>query len=160
MAPKTKTDDLNDEMFNDDDESILDLDEDFSDAEAPKLLPVGSYTAEIEKVAIKDSQSGTKYIAVELRVGTDQYPPTFSNDEEPNGIKLFYNYLQVKNEEGTFTAKARHRLRLWCEAIDAPMGKRLDVSSWVGRPIKVRVVHSKGNDGQPTVNMQSFAAID
>lgn len=156
---KTNDDDLLNDMT-DDDESILSLDEDFSDAERPELLPVGTYVGDIEKAVKKVSQRGSEYIALTIRIPPDQYPATFNADENPDGVLVYYNRLQTRDENGNFTSKAKYRLRQFCEAIDAPMGKRLNIGEWVGKQIKCKIVHGKDDDGAPNLNMSAFAAVD
>lgn len=117
--------------------SILEYSSDISTAEAPPPLPVGEYTATIEKIEQKTSQtSGNEYLAISLRVSPDDYPADFDAESNPDGVILSYNRLVVED-----TARARYNMRKWCESIGAKTGRQIDPTEWVGLNVKVGIKH-------------------
>jgi len=124
-------------------DSILSFSEDISKAEAPPVLPAGEYTAEIRSVERKTSQnSGNNYLAIQFYVPSDQYPADYV-DGDPDGMSMTYNRLVVEDD-----AKSRHRVRKFCEAIGAKMGRELNVADWVGltATVSVKIGSWEGED--------------
>jgi len=106
--------------------SVAEFSSDVSKAEAPPPLPPNSYLATIRGANIRVSQKGTRYAEIAFHIDADQYPADFV--EGPNeGLTLFYRRVSLEDN-----ANARFRLRQFLEAIGAPMGKKIDVSEWVG----------------------------
>lgn len=115
--------------------SVIEFDEDISQAEAPVPLPVGDYPAEIRGATQKTSQNGNPYAAVQFFISSDAYPADYT-EGEPDGAILTFNRVSLQN-----TPAARHRLRKFGEAIGAPLGKKIDLSDWVGRTATVTIQH-------------------
>lgn len=115
--------------------SVIEFDEDISQAEAPVPLPVGDYTAEVRGATQKMSQNGNPYAAVQFFIPADQYPADYT-EGEPDGTLLTYNRVSLNN-----TPASRHRLRKFGEAIGAPLGKKIDLNEWVGRTATVSIQH-------------------
>lgn len=116
--------------------SIIEFDEDISQAEAPVPLPVGDYPAEVRGATRKTSQnSGNEYAAVQFFISSDAYPADYT-EGEPDGAILTFNRVSLQNTPGS-----RHRLRKFLEALGAPAGKKIDLNDWVGRTAIVTVQH-------------------
>lgn len=115
--------------------SVIEFDEDISQAEAPVPLPVGDYPAEIRAATQKTSQNGNPYAAVQFFISSDAYPADYT-EGEPDGAILPYNRVSLQN-----TPAARHRLRKFLESIGAPAGKKIDLNDWVGRTGTVTIQH-------------------
>lgn len=115
--------------------SVVEFDDDISQAEAPVPLPVGDYQAEIRGATQKTSQNGNPYASVQFFIPAEQYPADYT-EGEPDGSVLTYNRVSLQN-----TPASRHRLRKFGEAIGAPLGKKIDLNDWVGRTATVTVQH-------------------
>ena len=116
--------------------SIMEFSVDLADQEAPPPLPVGQYPAEVMGAVRKTSQtSGNDYAAVSFKISADQYPADFT-EGEPDGTTLTYNRVVLED-----SARARYRVRKFCEAIVAPLGRSVDLNDWLGMTATVEVVH-------------------
>lgn len=117
--------------------SIIEFSEDISNAEAPVPLPPGDYTAEIRAAEVKESAKGNQYFAVTFFIQPEQYPADYT-DGDPDGTTLSYNRLQKRDDTA-----GRYRVRKFCEAIGAKMGKKIDVNDWIGQTATVAVTNSE-----------------
>ncbi|MCA2510512.1 MAG: hypothetical protein IM561_09030 [Microcystis sp. M60BS1] len=115
--------------------SIIEYDEDLSNAEAPIPLPVGDYTAEIRAAEIKVSGKGNEYVNVTFFIAPEQYPPDYT-EGNPDGTVLNYGRLSPEN-----TQRARWGMKKFCESIGAELGSRLNLDDWLGRSAIVAVSH-------------------
>lgn len=116
--------------------SIIEFSEDISSAEEPDPLPEGEYPAEITAAEVKISQTkGTKYAQVQFRVQEDDYPADYPAENAPGGKTLRF---MVGLEDNI---AARARLRKFCEAVGAPMSKRIAVTDWIGLAGTISVKH-------------------
>lgn len=109
--------------------SIIEYNEDLSEAEAPKSLPTNDYPGEIIGAELGTSQaSGKPRVEVTWRIKPEDFPADYEDaDAFPEG-------KEVKTYQGAATDKAsRFRMRKFCEAIGAPLSNRLDVNSWIGK---------------------------
>lgn len=117
--------------------SVVELDDDISNAEAPAPLPIGEYNATIRASEMQTSKSGNLMARVTFAIAPDEYPADFT-DGNPDGESLLH--FQMMNTED---ARTRYRLKKFIETIGAPKGKRIDVSDWIGLEAKVRVEHEE-----------------
>ena len=137
MAKSSKVADVR-EDDNDDIMSIIEFSEDISDAEAPEPLPERTYPAEIMKVERKESNSGNVYAAVTFTVKEDDYPADYPAENAPGQTNFVYRRVTLED-----TPPARHRLKKFCQAIGAPMSKRINLDDWVGLSATVEVKHGE-----------------
>lgn len=115
--------------------SIIEYQEDISNAEAPKPIPVGDYTAEIRSAEIKEGPKA-KYIAVQFFIPADEYPADFT-DGNPDGTPLTYMRLSPNQDQ-----RSKYNMRKFCEAIGAPLGNRIDLTDWIGKNAVLNIAHS------------------
>lgn len=101
--------------------------------EAPKPLPSNNYRAVISAAEKRVSARETIYAAVTFNISADQYPADFT-EGNPNGTVIVYRRCSLEDHP-----QARWGCRRFCEAIGAPLGKRIDVSEWVGLEANVEV---------------------
>lgn len=106
--------------------SIVEYSVDLNDQEAPKPLPPGEYTAVIRGAEKKLSQRDTQYAAVTFYVSPDQYPADYT-EGNPDGTTIIYRRCSLEDNPGS-----RFGTKKFIQAIGAPLGKRVDVSEWVG----------------------------
>lgn len=118
--------------------SIIEYDEDISNAEPPAPLPEREYPATIAGAQIKISSAGNQYVETMFRVDPDDFPADFPVEEAPDGATLAFRRVPVDN-----TKSARYRMRQFCEAIGAPCGTRVDVNEWVGLSATIVVKHEE-----------------
>lgn len=119
-----------------DDESIVEYSENIADAEAPEPLPEREYVATITKATVETSANkGTKYYQPVFRINEEDYPADFDVNNAPGGKEI--RHIVGATDDGP----SRHRLRKFCEAIGAPMSKRIRPSEWVGLTAKITIKH-------------------
>jgi hypothetical protein len=116
--------------------SVIEFDEDISEAEAPVPLPVGDYPAEVRAAVQKAAQqTGNPYASVQFFINSEAYPADYT-EGEPDGMLLTFNRVSLQN-----TPAGRHRLRKFVEAIGAPGGTKIDLNDWIGRTATVTISH-------------------
>ena len=115
--------------------SIVEFSDDIGDAEAPTPLPTGIYEASIRAVEQKESQRATKYAAVSFFISPEQYPVDFT-DGNPEGMTLVYRRVSLEDNPNS-----RYNLKRFLTAIGAPLGKRIDLSEWIGCVANVEITH-------------------
>lgn len=119
--------------------SVLDLGIDVAEAEAPELLPVGKYVAEVRQCEPKLSGAGNKYVAVQFFISPEEYPADYDVAESPDGVILTFNRVPWPDAGDK---KGIYRLRKFMEALGAPFkGSVVDLDAWVGLKAIVNVVH-------------------
>ena len=116
-------------------DSIIEFSENIADAEAPEPLPEREYVASIESVSREKSQKGSVYAAVNFHINEEDYPADYDVNNAPGGKKIRHMLMLTDD------APTRHRLRKFCEAVGAPMAKRIDISQWVGLQAKITIKH-------------------
>ena len=120
--------------------SIVEFSADISKQKQPEPLPAGEYVAVIRAAEQRVSQRDTRYAATSFFVGADQYPVDYQ-DGNPDGTTLIYRRVSLED-----TPQGRFGARRFCEAIGAPMGKRIDLSEWIGMEASVTIVHETYED--------------
>ena len=121
----------------DDVTTIVEFSSDISEAEAPEPLPVGEYPATIRACEVKVStNSGNKYAAVSFHISPDEYPADYPADIAPDGKVIVYRRLVMEDDQ-----RSKYNVRKFCEAIGAPMSKKIDVAEWVGLEARVQIEH-------------------
>lgn len=118
--------------------SIIEYDEDLSNAEAPIPLPKGDYAAKIRGAERKFNKAGDKeYVNVTFYIDPDQYPADYT-EGDPDGAILSYGMgrLSVANDR-----KSRWNMKKFCENIGVELGSKLDLNEWLDRAAIVTVVN-------------------
>lgn len=117
--------------------SIIEYSTSIADAEAPLPLPVGDYPVEISGAEHTESKSsGKPNVKVSLRVNPNDYPADYEDAEAfPEGKTVTY-YVPAGGDRNSM-----FRMRRFCEAIGAPMGKTIDVNDWIGRTAVASIEH-------------------
>jgi hypothetical protein len=121
----------------DDSVTIVEFSSDISEAEAPEPLPVGQYNATIRAAEVKVStNSGNRYAAVSFHIAPDEYPADYPTDIAPDGKVIIHRRLVMEDD-----ARSKFNVRKFCEAIGAPMSKKIDVGDWVGLEARITIAH-------------------
>lgn len=135
--------------------SVIELDENLADVEAPPLLPRGRYRSTIQSVEEKTSAKGNTYYSQLLAIAPEEFPHDFPDDVYPDGLTLYYNMI-VKPK----TQRQKYALKQWLGKIGADVNTtRIDPSEWVGKEVMVTIAHGKYND-QPREEIKSVEATD
>lgn len=126
--------------MSDDLPTILDLGVDIANAEAPEVIPTGTYVGEVRSAEVRTSNTtGNKYVAVAFYISPDEYPADYDVAENPDGITL--SYMRCPWPEPTEKGKI-FRLRKFLEAIGYPFeGSKVDVEKFAGLKAKLNVGH-------------------
>jgi hypothetical protein len=115
--------------------SIIEYSVDISKQDEPDPLPPGDYVGTIRGAVQQLSKKNTKYAEVAFFIDSDQYPADYT-EGNPEGMTLIYRRVSLEDNP-----MARYQARKFCEAIGAPMGKKLDLNEWVGLEATVEVVN-------------------
>lgn len=139
------------DMQEDDQEGILEYSENIGDAEAPEPLPERDYPATITATEMKQTQDGRPMVRVQWRVNEEDYPADYDAGNSPGG-KTLSQFVMADDSAAT-----RFRLRKFCEAIGAPMSKRIRPSEWVNLSASVTIKHEE-YEGQMRERIQKVEA--
>lgn len=120
--------------------SMIDLGVDIANAEAPELLPIGDYAAEVRAAEPKVSSTGNNYVAVQFYISPEEYPADYDVGEAPDGTILTYNRvpwpISGNDKRGVY------RLRKFMESLGAPFeGSKVSLDKWVGRRAIIKIKH-------------------
>ena len=129
-------------MQNEDEElSVITLEENLSDIEKPPEIPAGRYVGEVQGVEIKVSQGrGNRYFAIKFIVPTDQLPSDFAEHYE-DGAVFFWNRNLVPNGKDR---RALYNMRKLIEAFGLPSNtSSVDPNDWMGCRARLNIVHDR-----------------
>ena len=130
-------------------ESIIEYQDDIADAQPPAPLPVGKYHGEVVAAAIKlGNTSGKPYCQVNFRIESEQYPADFV-DGNPEGTTVIYRRVSPAP-----TAQARFGMKRFLEALNAPMGRNLNLADWLGKQATLDIVHTT-YEGMPRMEIKA-----
>lgn len=132
--------------------SVFEFGDDISKAEAPPPLPARSYVATVTGAAAKVNKNGGKYAAVEFTISPDQFPPDFAAIQS-DAVKLYYRFVPLDD-----TMRARYQLKKFCEAIRAPVSKRVDLNDFIGKNASI-VVEAREYQGEMQANIKTVEAL-
>ena len=138
VEPKADTNlqvETREKQMSDEIRSLIEYNDDLSNAEAPVPLPTGTYVGEVRGAEVKDSSKGSKYVSVTFHINSDDYPPDYT-EGDPDGTILTYNRISPEN-----TTRARFAMKRFCEALGAPMGRTIDLNDWLGKSALLEVTH-------------------
>jgi hypothetical protein len=133
------------------DATILEFQDDITNAEAPVPLPVGEYNAQITGAEVKTSAAGNQYINITLKVPSDEYPADYT-DGDPDGVVLQFGRLMYSEKKAHIFQIAK-----FCKAIGAPTGKRIDLTEWFGLGVRIEVAH-QDYEGEPRATVKKVIA--
>lgn len=115
--------------------SAIELDEDLSKAEAPDPLPINrKYRATIREAnPARSARTDNKYVDVVFVIPETEYPSDYT-DGDADGVVLHYRRVPWAdvNAGEKLSKSERYRLRLFSEAIGAPMGRTVELDKWIG----------------------------
>lgn len=121
------------------DEGVFEFDEDISGAEPPPPFPNGVYGAEIVQVPVQLSKSsGNTMWVPEVLIPTDEYPPDYPVEEEPEGIRL-RTYITVGAPGRPSTAREKVRARRFCETAGVTPSSSINMTDFMGKAVRVEV---------------------
>lgn len=123
-------------------ESIIEYQSDLADAEAPEALPAGQYPCQVVGATNGVSQSsGKDRVEVELLIDPADFPPDYADADEYAEGKVVKMYVSSSDEKS-----ARFRMRKFCEALQVPLGRNIDLNDWVSRKCIVTVEEDSFED--------------
>lgn len=155
-ARKSQEDEVMQSQTGDDEvESILEYSEDISTQERPPVLPIGEYRAEVSGVQLKHGkESGKPYLNVKASIGPDDQPADF--------VEALGTQQKVAVFGMVFGCEdnpvSRFNMRLFCEALGAPMSSRINPKDFIGKTCKVQVEHQNDLQGLPQPRVRKFLA--
>lgn len=116
--------------------SIIEYNESLADAEAPKALPAGDYLAEITATELGTSNtSGKARVDVTFRIKPEDFPPDYEDADAFADGKAVHFYPSAEQDKAN-----RFRMKKFCEAIGAKLGKKMDINDWIGKSAIVTLV--------------------
>ena len=116
-------------------DSIVEFSVNLKDQDQPEPLPAGRYNGVIRAAEVKMSQRDTKYGAVTFHISPEQFPADWE-DGNPDGQVLVYRRVGLEDNP-----QARFGTKRFIEAIGGPLGKKINVSDWIGLEATVEVEH-------------------
>lgn len=118
--------------------TLFSFEKDIAEQDPPQPLPVGVYRAVIRNVvAAPGKKDPSNYNAeVHFHISPDQYPVDFT-EGDPEGTTLRF-YVSLANKPGS-----RYALKGFLNAIQAPMGREIDLTAWLGLEAMVKVAHEE-----------------
>ncbi len=115
--------------------SIIEFSVDLNKQEEPEPLPAGEYTGTIRAAVQKLSQRETHYGEIAFFIDADQYPADYT-EGNADGMTLYFRRVSFEDNP-----MARYGVKRFCENIGAPLGKKIDLSEWVGLEAVLDIVH-------------------
>lgn len=134
------------------DDSVLEFDEDISNAEMPEPLPAGIYFGEIQSATVGESKtSGNRMLTVTVVIPTEEYPPDAPDliEEYPEGVTMRH-YQPATNR-----ASHKARMRTFCEMVGVTPASKLDMSEFLGKRVKVETYIDEYN-GEQSAKIRRF----
>lgn len=120
--------------------SIIEYDDDLSNAEAPVPIPPGDYAALIRGAERKKAKSGDKeYANVTFYISSEQYPADYT-EGDADGTILSYGMGRLSTAGD---AKSRWNMKRFCENIGSELGRILDLNAWLDKSAIVTVVNEE-----------------
>lgn len=117
-------------------DSVFDFSADISSQEAPPPMPKGKYLASITSAVPKVSaNTGNTYVDVTFTISPDQFPPDFAQVQS-DAVNLHHRTLVIKDD-----ARSRYNIRRFCEAVRAPVGRKLDLNDFLGKTALLTIDH-------------------
>ncbi len=142
------------EMNSDDDSmegTLYQFSESIDEAEAPEPLPERQYPATITDVEDRTTNDGRPMVRVVFKINEEDYPADYDAGNAPGGKSI--SHFQMMDD----SAQTRHRVRKFCEAIGAPMSKRLNPKNdWMNLSATVTIKHEEYEG----VNREKISRID
>lgn len=116
-------------------DSIVEYSVNLKDQEAPDPFPTGKYMGIIRNAMKKESQRGTMYAEVAFHIDAGQYPVDYK-DGSDDGLTIYYRRVSLEDNP-----QARYGTKRFIESIGAPLGKKIDVTEWIGMEASLEVGH-------------------
>jgi len=118
-------------------DTIIDFSEDISEATPPPPIPKNDYEGEVRAASVAVSKNkGTRYADVTFHIRPEAFPADFDASFYPDGATLHYRRVSLED-----TPQSRYSVRMFCEAVGAPMSRRIDLNEWVGRTARITIGH-------------------
>lgn len=126
--------------------SIIEYSVDIAQQERPPVLPVGEYRATVTGVELKHGkESGRPYLNIKWSVDTDNQPVQFVEELGTHGPVSVFSMLFGCED----TPPQRFAMKMFCEAVGAPMSNRVDPREFLNQEARVQVEHQLDFDGNP-----------
>jgi hypothetical protein len=127
-------------------DTILEYSVNIAEQERPPVLPIGEYRAVVTSVQKKyGKDSGRPYLNIRFTISSDDLPADFveaygANPEEVSSV--FFMLFGCED-----TPKSRFAMHNFCEAVGAPMSRRINAADFLNQEARVQIEHQKGLDG-------------
>lgn len=118
--------------------TLFEFEQDIALQEAPQPLPIGTYRGVIRNVQAVPSKKDPSVFNAEVtfHISPDQYPVDFT-EGDPEGATM-RQYISLANR-----AAARYALKNFLVAIQAPMGRSIDLTTWLGLEAMLKIDHEE-----------------
>lgn len=118
--------------------TLFQFEQDISLQEAPQPIPIGAYRGVIRNVVAAPGKKNPEYFNAEVmfHISPDQYPVDYV-EGDPEGTTM-RQYVSLANKPA-----ARYALKQFLQAIQAPMGREIDLTAWLGLEAMIRVDHEE-----------------
>lgn len=118
--------------------TLFQFEQDISQQEAPQPIPIGTYRAVIRNVVAAPGKKDPSSFNAEVHfhIGPDQYPVDYQEGDADGTTLRFYVSLANRPQ-------SRFMLKNFCTAIQAPMGREIDLTTWLGLEAMIKVDHEE-----------------
>jgi hypothetical protein len=149
MAPKKNA--VQDVQDDAEELNIVSFSEDIAEAEAPEPLPERDYPATIADANVGETKNGDPMFIIKFKINEDDYPADFDAGNAPGG-KTLTHYLVAQDSPA-----GRHRVKQFCQAVGAPMSKKLRAGDFIGLTAQITIKHEE-YEGVPRERIQRVNA--
>lgn len=134
-------------------EGVMEYSEDINDAERPEPLPRGDYPATILSVErTVGKESGRPYAKVQYQVDASDMPADYVEKYQVERKTLTGRHFFLED-----TPQGRYNAKVYCQAIGAPMGNRLNLKDMTGLTCKLTLDHEDDLEGNPRESVRKVS---
>lgn len=145
-------------VFEDEDLSIIELDDNLADAEKPPVLPAGLYTGEIQDIQKQTSGKGNEYFNIKFVIPTEEIAAELA-DQFEDGAILFYNRILVPKAGGK-DKRTLYNLRMFIETLGLDSNTTsINPNEWMGQRARLKVKHSMW-EGEPRAEITGVTSAE
>lgn len=142
--------------FEDEDLSIIELDDNLADAEKPPVLPAGLYIGEIQDIQKQTSGKGNEYFNIKFVIPPEEIAAELAEQFE-DGAALYYNRILVPKAKDK---RALYNLRKFMEAIGLETNTTtINPNEWMGCRARLKIKNTTW-EGEPRAEITGVEAAE
>lgn len=144
--------------FEDEDLSIIELDDNLAEAEKPPVLPAGLYTGEIQDIQKQTSGKGNEYFNIKFVIPTEEISAELADQFEEGAI-LYYNRILVPKPGGK-DKRTLYNLRMFIEKLGLDSNTTsINPNDWMGQRLRLKVKNTV-YEGEPRAEITGVESAE